>query len=467
MKVLLCIPFSKKDKRNLITPDDLLFPLGLGYVASALERDGHIVHIFDFRIKSNTLKSYINLITSQNFDVVGFSVVSMLFNATINLASITKSAFQECAIIVGGPFVTTHPQLLVKHSNSIDFEVIGEGEITIVELLRAIEKNQNFKQIKGIVYRVGENIIQTPKRPFIKNLDSIPWPARHLVDQKYYHPLCGMFFKLPLFQIITYRGCPYNCIFCDNRLIWGKEIRRRSPGDVINEIKYLIIKYNIKEIQFLDDTFTIPKNWIYQFYEILKLENIDIIWRCFTRIDSVNPELLKIMYNSGCRSIGYGIESGDDNILKKMEKGITVEKIRQVIKWTKDANIEVRGYFMLNFPGESKESIKKTLALSRELDIDYAGFKITNPLHGEKLRSIVKSSCEIINKNYEDFDASMGNTIFFVQKGLSYNYIKRSYKRAIKGFYFRPSYILKTIRKAHNFKIFFSHFRGFVRISGV
>src|SRR3989338_9201985 len=244
MKILLSIPYMAFDDSKYLSSRDSAFPIGLGYIASALEDAGHDVSIFDFQLKYNTISGFKDLIKKEAFDVIGFSVITITQKNVIRLARICKEISPSCKVVVGGALPTINPKLVISQSPDIDFEVVGEGELTIIDLLNAIISDGQFHNINGIVYRnATKGIVQTELRPLIENLDTVSFPAHHLFDLDAYRPVPGMFFKLPLRHMITTRGCPFNCIFCDDRVIWRGRCRLRSAENIIKEMEVLKNKY--------------------------------------------------------------------------------------------------------------------------------------------------------------------------------------------------------------------------------
>jgi len=453
------------DDSKYLSSEDSAFPIGLGYIASALENAGHSVSVFDFQLKGNTIRKFRGFINRELFDVIGFSATTITKGNTHKLSHICKEVLPNCIVIVGGAFSTVYPQKLISQSPAIDYEVVGEGELTIVELIKAIEADSNLNKVKGIIFRDKTgNIVQTSPRPLIEDLNSIPFPAFHLFDLDAYQPPPGMFFKRPLRQMITTRGCPFRCIFCDDRIIWRGKCRMRSAENIVKEIELLVNESEAREIQFYDDTFTVNKKRVFRLCELLMEKKLGVIWRCSSRVDTVNEKMLKAMYAAGCRSISYGIESGDDEILKKMNKGTTVAQAKDAIKWTNEAKIQAKGFFMMNFPGETIETTEKTIALAKELDLDFVGFNLTIPHHGEQLKKLVEENYQLNEQVYYNDNAKLGNEIYFFQPDLPPEYLKLAYKRAAREFYLRPRHFIKMITRIRNWEMLKSYITGFRRL---
>jgi len=465
MKILLATPYMAFDDTKYLSSEDSAFPIGLGYIASALENAGHFVSVFDFQVKGNTVSKFKNRIQRESFEIIGFSVATITKNNTLKLSHLCKEILPDCVFIVGGAYPTVYPQMLMGRSSAIDFEVVGEGELTVVELISAIENGCNLSEVKGIVFRdKAGGIKQTTLQPLIEDLNDLLFPAFHLFNLDAYQPPPGMFFKLPLRHMITTRGCPFKCIFCDDRVIWRGRCRMRSAENIVAEMELLVHHYGAQEIQFYDDTFTVNKRRVLRLCELLIQKKLSLIWRCSSRVDTVDEEMLKTMYAAGCRSISYGIESGDDEILKKMNKGTTVAQARDAIKWTNKAKIQAKGFFMMNFPGETIETTEKTISLAKDLDLDFVGFNLTIPHHGEQLKKLIEENYQINEKAYYDDNAKLGNEIYFFQPALPRNYLERAYKRAAREFYLRPQYVAKMIARIRNWAMLKSYLAGLRRL---
>ena len=310
-------PFSMKERygRGIEKIGSSLPPLGLLYVGAALEKEGYHVKVFDTQIQDWDIKE------AGNSDIAGIYCNTSNYHKAIELAKEIKANF-HIPIVFGGPHVTTRP-LEVLENGSVDYVVVGEGEISAVELLRSID---NPETVKGIGFKKNGKAIINPGRELIKNLDSLPLPARHLIPIGQYKPSPNQYKRLPMTTMMVSRGCPFNCTFCDVETLWTRLYRSRSVNNVISEIKRLIKDYGIKEINFWDDVWGINKAWIDDFCSQILNEKIDITWSCECRVDTVDGELLKKMKKAGCWCIFFGIESLDQEILD------AINKIQEYIK---------------------------------------------------------------------------------------------------------------------------------------
>jgi len=359
-------------------------PLGLAYIAAVLEQEDCRVEILDLnveRISDADLRR-----KAKNADIVGIGGMITEQEGILRLIAVVKKANAEARVILGGPLATTFPQELLQTSRA-DFAVVGEGERTVVKLVTAIKQGGGFSNIRGIAYRDNSRIIVTEPAEPIADPDTIPFPARHLLDmnrylQNHFESL-GLkikeFGKIKSTNLISSRGCPYNCTFCFKGM-WGSKWRQRSPENIIDEMELLYKDYGVNGFFFNDDTFTLKKERIFKLCDLLKRRQLNVVWYCNGRVNLMTRELLEAMYSAGCRGIAYGLESGNQRILDSMKKSITLEQVREVVGWTKEAGINAIGYFIIGMLGETKATIKETLAFARELELDFYGFSLATPI---------------------------------------------------------------------------------------
>lgn len=341
-------------------------PMGLMYIAAVLEKEEYEVKIIDAYLERLNQITLSKRIIEQDPDIVGITTDSCNFHESLRIAKLVKS-ISHATTVMGGPHVTVRTKEVIQYPE-VDIVVFGEGEYTMLDIAYRIEHEKSLEGCDGCFYKENDKIIYNPPRQRIENLDILPFPARHLLPYKKYsrsYTLGGI--KNPVDTMITSRGCPFNCSYCSSRIIWRKVYHARSPENVVDEIEYLIDNCGTKGIYFRDDNFTLGEDRILKICEILRERKIDIEWECSSRVDLVNKSLLEKMYKAGCRAIWYGIESGSQRTLKKLNKGISIEQSRNAVKITREAGIKVGGSFMIGIPGENMEDIEKTLQLIREL----------------------------------------------------------------------------------------------------
>jgi anaerobic magnesium-protoporphyrin IX monomethyl ester cyclase len=429
-------------KRNLPS-------LGLAYIASFLEKHGHFVTIADMKTEMLGIDGLLERVREGNYKLIGITATTVQINSALTIAMHIKESFPEASIVMGGP----HPNVMLEEVLSdpyVDYVCRGEGEITMLELA----ENKRPESILGLSYKKDDRIVSNPPRPVIKDLDSIPFPAYHLLPMTKYVPSPGNYKRLPAASMITSRGCPGKCTFC-NTDIFGRSIRYRSAENIAKEILSLIENYRIKEISFYDDTFTINKKNVENFCAILIENDIDITWSCMSRIDCVSPYLLKQMQKAGCHSICYGIESADETILANINKKIYLKQVPEVIKWTRQANIDVRASFMLGNPGETEESLKKTIDYAISLKPDIFVFNLATPFPGTEMFNWAKGNGYLKTTDWDDYD--LGQLVMNLPS-VSSDLIMKYYKLAYRKSYLRLAYLIKRIAKIRSYDSFKLHF---------
>lgn len=341
-------------------------PMGLMYIAAVLEKEGYEVKIIDAYLERLSQIELSKRIIKQDPNVVGITTDSCNFQESLRVAKLVKN-ISNALVVIGGPHVTVRPKEVIQYPE-VDVVVIREGEYTMLDIVRRIEDRTSLNGCEGCFFKENDKIIFNPPRQRIENLDALPFPARHLLPyKKYPRTYTHGGIKKPVDTMSTSRGCPFNCSFCSNRVIWGKNYTTRSPKNVVDEIEYLVAEYGTKGIYFREDNFTLNNKRVLEICEELHKRKIDIEWECSSRVDIVNKSLLEEMYKAGCRAIWYGIESGSQETLKKLNKNISIEQSRNAVKISKEAGIKVGGSFMIGIPGETMEDIEKTLQLIREL----------------------------------------------------------------------------------------------------
>ena len=317
MKSILLInpPWVIGENKNLWKDVASCWPsLGLAYIGAVLEKAGHQVKYLDCSVEELTVKNTIEKIkiNGERFDFIGLTATTPLINNALAIANGVKAFLPETKIVLGGVHPSVLPDEVMTH-DSVDYVVIDEGEETMRELADGI----NPAAILGLCYKEGGQVIKNASRPLIENLDEIPPPAYHLLPMDKYYPAIGSYKRLPAMILFATRGCPGRCTYC-HRAFRGV-VRQRSTQSILNEIKILQRDYGIKEVAFYDDTFTLFKDVVREFCETIIREKIDITWSCFTRVDYVSEELLKLMKQAGCHLILFGVESADEQILKNIK----------------------------------------------------------------------------------------------------------------------------------------------------
>ena len=468
MRILLVEPPLDGDQpAAFISNWDIFFPIGIGYVAAVLEAAGHDVELVDLQMRANPRALMRRRVRHGRYDLVGFSVTLASLDAVRELAQTCRRADFEGHVVVGGPYTTIlGGEAVLASSPAFTHAVIGEGEETVVELVAALEGAGDLASVKSIAFRDGPDIIETPRRPLIRDLDSIPYPARHLYDMTLYRKLSpGQFLALPHLPILSSRGCPHHCRFCANDAMWRGRVRLRDPGSILEEMQHMVRVYGAREIKFYDDTLLVSRSRITRLCERILEQSFDVMWRCVARVDEVDRELLHLMRRAGCKVISFGIESGSDHILERMNKGITVQQTRDAVRWANEAGMLANGLFMLNYPGETRETTEATIALSQELDLHFAGFSLTMPMPAA-LRDEIREGYQLIEDAWQH-PYYNGTQVFFVQSDLTEEYLLDAHARAAREFYLRPSFVRKSLSIMRNRDVMASYLRGFRRLLAI
>lgn len=459
-KILLVNPSQKLVYEKI---GSLSLPhMGLAYIGAVLEKEGYSVRLIDMDYDDVTAEQIGKIVKNENIEIVGLTATTPVIKNALLVANVVKRFSPKTKIIIGGVHATVMSQQIVSDS-AIDFVVRGEGELTVKELLEAIDARRDLKEVLGITYREKDEITQTPPRPLINNLDEIPLPARNLFKvEQYRYP--NMLYS-PAAPIHTSRGCPADCTFCQAKNIYGHRVRFRSPSSIADEIESLIEKYSIRQIDVWDDNFAVDKQRVFQIRDEIKRRNIKIhfSFSAGIRVDSACDErVLKAMREMGGYNIAFGIESGNQQILDKVQKRITLEQARQAVRLAKKVGFETWAFFMLGFPDDSQQTMEQTISFAKELDLDIAHFHILKPYPGSKIYDEMRQKGLIENfdfENYGMYSFPVHHTEF-----VSGSEIFKYQKLAYRSFYLRPKVIINQIKSLRSKNRLVSNFKSGIGI---
>ncbi len=378
-------------------------PLGICYVAAAFESAGATVRIFDYIVRGYTPKKLKKELDTFQPDVVGTNAVTMNFYAAAGILKTAKRHNPSMITIMGGPHVTFDFENTLMAYPEIDLVVVGEGEVTLKELIPVLHDKGAWHTIKGLAFIENGRLITTGSREFLRDLDSLPLPARHLLPVSRYQAL-----GFPV-SIITSRGCPNRCIFCQGRRMVGMKVRYRSPERVADEIEE-ILSYGFTHINIADDFFTSNKQRVKLFcHEIMKRE-LTFSWAAFARVDSCNREVLETMLKAGCTTVSFGIESGNPEMLKRIKKGITLDQVRSAVAMCKEVGMGVFLSFMVGLPGETIQTMKDTRDFTEEIDAPF-GYHFLAPFPGTTIwEELDQFDLEILTDDWDRYDANQAIT---------------------------------------------------------
>ena len=435
MKILLIQPEVPKESPfgKVLTP-----PIGLMYIAAVLENNGFDVAILDNNLLELSEQQLSKRIKGENPDLVGISLDCIRLYPSLAIANSVKTIFQDqVPVVMGGPHVNVRYGRVIQYPD-VDFVVYGEGEYTMLELCEAIAKNKPKDSIRGLGFKANGKIRINPPRPLIENLDELPFPALHLVPVTKYPrkgEFCG---NIPIGQVSTSRGCPFNCAFCSNTYVWGRKYRYRSAENVLEEIKIHVEKYGAKGIYFREDCLTINRKRVINICEGIKKEGLDIKLDCESRVDTVDRELLKNMREAGCENIWFGVESGNQKTLDMMNKGITLEQTRKAFELCKEVGIKTGASIMLGIPYETIEDMKRTIHFAKEINATYI---MTNIFIGIP---ISKMYYEIIENDW--IESTYGDILFVKTDNFDREEIEQFSRTFVtRELYLNPKGIIKIL----------------------
>lgn len=457
-KILLIYPpspvMNREDRCQQPTKDLLVIPplppTDLMYLASIAEQQGLEAMIRDYSLGGNfeeDLKEF-------KPDYLLLNVATPTLQSDLDCLKIAKKICPKIITIAkGAVFLTFNSEILLKNK-ALTYIISGEAEETLKELLSG---DVEINDILGLWHRDGLVAKFNGVRPFIQNLDELPFPARHLIDNNIYRRPDNNNVQA---VIKVSRGCPHHCFFCLATPTSGSKVRMRSPENIIAEIRECITKYNIKNFIFWSDIFNQDREWTMNLCKKIIDSGLKFTWSANTRADTADERMAKYMHKAGCRLVSIGVESGSQYILDKIGKGTTINEIRDTVKAFKKAKIKVYNYFVIGLPWDDEDTINETINFAIELDSDFVSFYTATPLPATRFYHYVKNE---LHEEIESFENSYYEPCISTYS-LSKERILELYKRAVKAFYLRPLYILKMLVKIRSFYEIKSYFMAGMKI---
>lgn len=436
-KILLVYPLITKLERYssaIGSSGGQQIPLGVFYLASYLRTNGFKADVLDAEAMGQSYDDIIGRLRSGGFGVIGISTTTVAFHRTLELAKMVKAALPETIVVIGGPHVSSQPTHPMEF-DVFDFAIRNEGEETLVELMKVIATGGDLENIRGLIFQKNGKAVVNEKRPYIEDIDALPLPAYELIpDFKYYTPPPCNYRKSPVANIITTRGCPYQCTFCDKNT-FGHKTRIRSAENIVAEFELLLKHYGIKEIAFVDDTFTVRPKRIYEIFDLARSKGIRFPWTCMSQISTVDENLLRYMKENGCWHISFGIESGDEQILKEIRKNIKIQNVERVISTCHKLGILTKGFFIVGHPLETVETIDKSINFARRLKLSDVVVTINTPIPGSYQFEHAREYGTLDDKSWAKFN--YWNPVF-VPHGLTKEILLAKHKDFYRKFYLRP-----------------------------
>ena len=453
-KILLIYPpspvLNREDRCQQPTKELIVIPplppTDLMYLAAVAENAGLEAKIKDYSQGGNFEKD----LKEFQPDYLLINVATPTFKNDLNSLTVAKEICPDIITIAKGAAFFNVALDVMYFQKDLDLIIYGEPE----ETLREILKGRRYKYIKGLYYREDLRAKFTGPRPFIQDLDKLPFPARHLVDNTIYRRPDNNEMQA---VIKVSRGCPYHCFFCLATPVSGAKVRRRSPDNIIEEIKECIDKYGITNFIFWSDVFNADKEWVMELCDKIIENELDITWSANTRADTADEEMAYKMYDAGCRLVSIGVESGSQEILNNIGKRITLDDVRLTVKIFKRAGIKIYNYFVIGLPWDDEDTIEDTIEFAIELDSDFISFYTATPLPGTKFYEYAKEN-NLINS-----DTSFKSAYYYPSVGTHYLSKERVFelhKKAIRRFYLRPGYILRTLLRIRSITEFKNYFKA-------
>lgn len=408
--------------------------LGLLHLAAEVREHGYVPSIIESDIFDYSPEMVADRIIKQAPTFVGITLFTVGVWNGVTIARLIKKALPDTIIIVGGPHISSMGTETMERFKEFDYAVNGEGEKTLMDLLTAIDNNTPINEVPGILYRDGPFIKTTAGKAINRVLDELPFPAWDLLPDfpKAYKPAIYDFPRGPVATIAASRGCPFHCRFCDTST-FGSRVRHYSPEKVFEMMKHLNDTYGVRHIMFVDDLFLASKVRVTELCNLLLDSGLKMTWSCTARVDTVKPEVLNIMKQAGCWEISFGLETGSNEMLKKMDKLAEIEKSEQAVKWTADAGIRTKGLFMLGYPGETNETINMTKDFVRRIPMTimnltkftpYPGSPIYRDLYGTNIRD-------------DHWEKMNGMNFVWSPEGFTAEDLDRKYQEVLTSFYKR------------------------------
>ncbi len=466
MKVLLVNPpltlhklWGKFEKVANVIP-----PLGIGYIAAVAEQAGFDVEIIDGVPLQIPYPKLEEMIVAKQPRVVGITSTILSSREAATTAEIVKRRLPDAVCVGGGPHITSVPEVAMR--DPYDAVALGEGEYTFLEVCQLVANgSRDFSSVKGLVYRLDGDVKYTAPRGNIMDLDELPLPARHLFPPlTAYNPLPASWRLWPPVHLFTSRGCPFACNFCD-RTVVGKKFRAKSAGRVLEEIEDCLTRHGAREIRFFDDTFTIDRERAAGVAEGILRRGWTFPWTVRTRVDMIDKELLALFKRAGCWQILFGLESGDERMLRALDKGVCMEDNIRAMEWAEEVGMAVRADFIIGAPGETRESIRKTIDFAKRFRaLQVANFNMFTPFLGTEFGRVLREQGKVVHEDYDFYRVAIDPRqakLAYVTEGFTEQEIVAWVMRANREFYFRPSYILRQLASVRSMRDIVRYLRAF------
>jgi len=464
MKIVLVDPPTCHDQLygdwDLSAVDTYSPPLGLLHIASFVREHGHITYVLDVTARRWSMQEAIESVMELDPDVVGLSSKTINISNANRIAEELKKQGLAAPVILGGAHMTALPVETLERFNAFDYGIVGEGELTLLELINRISNNGPTHDVKGVVWRDDHGrIVVNPPRPLIRDLDQLPFPAWDLLPNfpdAYPHSALETK-RLPAASIITSRGCPHKCTFCD-RAVFGSVVRHHSAEYTLEMIRDLKNNYGIKDLMILDDNFLLDKKKLFHICDGIIEENMDLRWYCLSHVKFMTEDRLRKIKEAGCWTMEVGIESGCERILRLLKRNTTKTQIADTMKKAKKEGIKIKGNFIFGLPSETRESLEETIQFATSIDISLFQQTFLTIWPGCELSEYA----DRYGYTEKDWGKLAHFQISFIPDGLTPEDLLRASKEAFRRFYLRPRIVLEILTSIRTPRAFKCAFVGFI-----
>jgi radical SAM superfamily enzyme YgiQ (UPF0313 family) len=419
-------------------------PLSLLYLAAYARQAGHEVRVLDLDVLGGRLSHLDDAWRTFAPQLVGLSAYTTNVARAAAIAEWVKQRDASLPTVLGGFHASALPEQTLIEFPALDYVVAGEGEQTLAELAAALQAGQPAATTPGVYSRRDGQVVAGPVRPLIEDLDTIPWPARELLPVRRYVPDPGNFYRLPSSSILYSRGCPLCCAFC-SKAVFHDTVRYRRPEQVVEEMRACGRDFAVRDFRFVDEGPTIHRKRMRALCEAILGGGLDVTWHCYSRVDTVNEDDLRLMQRAGCYHVTYGIESGSPRTLERIDKRLDLDAARRIIATTRRLGLECKANFIIGFPWETHEDIDQTLRFVYDSSPDLATINVFKPLPGSRLYEELRQASKLRHTKWEDYFATSEFLLF--ESNFTDAEMKKILKRAILKFHLRPRFIAQRLRR--------------------
>jgi anaerobic magnesium-protoporphyrin IX monomethyl ester cyclase len=434
----------------------LEYPIYLAYIVAVLEEADVEVGFVDGVMEEMSIADFARAVSNIGPDLVVIECSTPSINYDLGTARAVKASLESTTVaLIGSHSTFFHEQILTDHP-AVDAICRGEAEMTVKELALTLARGDELSQVQGLTYREGGEVRVNPARPLVEDLDSLPFPARHIVRHDGYR--AAIYAGDCPTAMVSSRGCPYHCTYClwpDT--LYGHKFRARSAANVVDEMEHVVREYGVDEIYFDDDCLTLNKKRVLDMCRLLLERGVDVKWIVQSRVDTVDREVLTAMKEAGCHYILFGVESGSPKMLEIMKKRISLDRVRQAFKDCRELGIKTQAFFLFGVPGETQETVEETIEFAKEIDADSTQFAIVIPHPGTELYETCMEHGWLVYDGWEDFAAE--NSLIETDE-LTREDVEQARIRAYRRYYFRPKFVARSLLGTRSVQDIKRLFRG-------